>query len=61
MKILNLVYEASGIVLLCLLPITIAICIMTPEKTSHGTYTNVIQYWTSQTYYCENFNPAYCK
>ena len=39
------------------------VCIMTPEKTKDGVYTSPYKYWTSDTYYCENFvdNSEYCK
>lgn len=28
---------------------------LTPEKTKSGQYTNFWQYWTNDSYYCENF------
>ena len=31
-------------------------CIVTPEKTSFGEYTNPIKYWTSDTYVRNNFD-----
>ena len=31
------------------------ICLLTPEKTDDGTYTDVIKYWTDKEYVCSNF------
>lgn len=30
-------------------------CIVTPEKTKEGMYTNPVKYWTSDAYVKENF------
>jgi len=31
------------------------LCLLTPDKTNAGEYTNVIEYWTNDTYYNINF------
>ena len=35
--------------------IVFILCLLTPEKTNDGKYTNVIKYWTDNTYYNINF------
>lgn len=35
--------------------------LLTPERTANGNYTKPFEYWTNQQYYCDNFNPTYCK
>ena len=35
--------------------IVFILCLLTPEKTNAGEYTNVIKYWTNDTYYNINF------
>lgn len=50
-----------GIMILMSMPILIAICFITPDKTNDGYFTDPFRYWTDTQYYCENFNPGYCK
>jgi hypothetical protein len=37
------------------LGVLLAVCILTPEKTKAGNYTDPIQYWTSAEYVKANF------
>ena len=41
--------------------ILMTICLMTPDKTNDGYFTDIVRYWTDNQYYCDNFNPNYCK
>lgn len=57
----NVLQNIFGMLLLMSMPILIAISIITPDKTNGGYFTDPIRYWTDVTYYCDNFNPSYCK
>lgn len=57
----NIIQNIFGIMMLMLLPILIVISVITPEKTSDGYFTDPIKYWTDTQYYCDNFNPNYCR
>lgn len=45
-----------GMLLAALLVLLMLVCIATPEKTKHGTYTDIYKYWTDDVYLCRNFN-----
>lgn len=45
-----------GMLITAFLIIILGICLFTPEKTKHGTYTNIYKYWTDKVYVCRNFN-----
>lgn len=47
--------------MLMTLTIMIVISIITPNKTNDGYFTDPVRYWTDTQYYCDNFNPNYCK
>lgn len=47
-------YTVLGIVIL-LMVMMLLMCIVTPEKTIYGEYTNPVKYWTSDTYFNSNF------
>jgi len=56
MKIISKVFSAVialGVTVVMLL--VVAVCVLTPEKTKHRTYTDVYKYWTDEVYVCENF------
>ena len=59
-KVINFI---CGTVLCMCISVFMIVCIMTPEKTNKGYYTNPYKYWTSDEYLCDNFNfnPNYCK
>ena len=44
-----------GIILAAFIMTIMFICIATPEKTKHGTYTDIYKYWTDDIYLCRNF------
>jgi len=44
-----------GIIIALFVLLVSIVCILTPEKTKHGTYTDVVKYWMSDAYLCENF------
>lgn len=31
-------------------------CLFTPHKTKYGEFTDVVKYWTDNTYFCRNFD-----
>lgn len=45
-----------GILLASSIMLIMFVCIMTPEKTKDGTYTDIYKYWTDDAYLCRNFN-----
>lgn len=47
-------YAILGIIALLMVMVFI-LCIVTPEKTAYGEYTNPVKYWTSDTYFKSNF------
>lgn len=47
-----LVSVVTGIVFMMFL----MVCILTPEKTADGSYTNPVKYWTDDNYLQSNFN-----
>ena len=49
------VYAALGIIAL-LMVMMLLMCIITPEKTVYGEYTNPVKYWTSDAYVRNNFS-----
>lgn len=49
------------IILLMSAPVLMAISLITPDKTNDGYFTDPVRYWTDTQYYCDNFNPNYCK
>jgi len=51
----KILLSVVGILLALLVLLICIVCILTPEKTKHGTYTDVVKYWTSDAYLCENF------
>lgn len=53
--ILNALSTTLGILCAAFMMLIMFICIMTPEKTKHGTYTDVYKYWTDDVYVCRNF------
>lgn len=57
----NVLQNIFGMVMLMSLPILIVISVITPEKTNDGYFTDPIKYWTDTQYYCDNFNPSYCR
>lgn len=34
----------------------IMLCVITPDKTNNGEYTNLWKYWTNNQYFYDNFN-----
>lgn len=50
-----------AVVLMFGMYIMVFMALFTPEKTASGQYVKPFQYWTSQQYYCDNFNPHYCR
>ena len=57
----NTLQNILGMVMLMSLPVLIAVSIITPNKTNDGYFTDPIRYWTDTQYYCDNFNPNYCR
>ena len=49
------IYVVLSLIALFMVMIFI-MCIITPEKTIHGEYTNPVKYWTSDSYFKDNFN-----
>ncbi len=49
------VYFVMGLIGM-LLVMVFLMCIVTPEKTAYGEYTNPVKYWTSDVYVRDNFN-----
>lgn len=47
-------YAVLGVAMLLMVMILL-MCIVTPEKTVYGEYTNPIKYWTSDAYFNSNF------
>jgi hypothetical protein len=47
-------YTVLGIVILLMI-MMLLMCIVTPEKTVYGEYTNPVKYWTSDAYFNSNF------
>lgn len=45
-----------SIILVLLVIMMLIFGFLTPEKTKYRTYTNVIKYWTSDSYVCDNFD-----
>lgn len=48
------VYAVLGLIAL-LMVMMFVLCIVTPEKTVYGEYTDVLKYWTSDSYFTSNF------
>ena len=51
----NVLQIVSGILIAAFIMIIMFVCIMTPEKTKDGTYTDIYKYWTDDAYLCRNF------
>ena len=49
------VYTVLGIIALLMVRMRI-LCVVTPEKTVYGEYTNPVKYWTSDAYVRNNFS-----
>lgn len=47
-------YTVLGVAILLMI-MMLLMCIVTPEKTIYGEYTNPVKYWTSDTYFNSNF------
>lgn len=47
-------YTVLGVAIL-LMVMMLLMCIVTPEKTVYGEYTNPVKYWTSDAYFNSNF------
>ena len=47
-------YAVLGIIALLMIMMLI-LCVITPEKTVYGEYTNPVKYWTSDAYFNSNF------
>lgn len=52
----NVFQIVCGILIAEMIILLFIVCLLTPEKTKDGTYTNVYKYWTDDTYLCRNFN-----
>lgn len=51
----KLILAIMSVIVGILVVMLLILCIMTPEKTKDGNYTNPILYWTSDTYMNNNF------
>ena len=51
----KIIYNSIMFIILEVLLILAVLLIITPEKTKQGDYTNIIKYWTDNTYLKENF------
>lgn len=51
----NVLQIVSGILLAAFIMTIMFVCIMTPEKTKDGMYTDIYKYWTDDAYLCRNF------
>ena len=51
-KILSVI---ALLIIATIVVVVVLICMITPEKTMHGTYTNPYKYWTDDAYLCANF------
>ena len=51
----NMLSTMCGMLLALLIITIMFVCIMTPEKTDKGDYTDIYKYWTNNAYLCENF------
>lgn len=49
------VENSLGIIFGMVVLTMITLCVITPEKTNKGEYTNPYKYWTDDTYFNENF------
>ena len=49
------VYTVLSIIAL-LMVMMLILCVITPEKTVYGEYTNPVKYWTSDAYVRNNFS-----
>lgn len=59
MKVLyKVISSVLTLAVLASIMVVFLLCLMTPEKTKYGTYTNLYKYWTDDTYLCSNF---WCK
>lgn len=47
-------YTVLGVAILLMI-MMLLMCIVTPEKTIYGEYTNPVKYWTSDAYFNSNF------
>lgn len=57
MKTINKITSfVSGILLGMLIILIVIVCLLTPEKTKDGKYTDVYKYWTDDVYLCRNFD-----
>jgi hypothetical protein len=58
-KTIDFIIDLVGKTCLCVIGAFIVAlflaCMMTPDKTKDGQYTNFYQYWTSEEYYQNNF------
>lgn len=48
------VYAVLSLIALLMVMVFI-LCIVTPEKTVYGEYTDLVKYWTSDSYFISNF------
>lgn len=51
----NILQIACGILVAVCILVIFMLCLFTPEKTKHGTYTDIYKYWTDDVYLCRNF------
>lgn len=59
-KLVNVIHAIIIMLLGTIIMTAFLMCLMTPEKTKSGDYTNVYKYWTDDAYLCQNFCNCDC-